>query len=70
MVGDAEPKCRRPTTVEGMVEFANTSLTYQAEQDLVVVLCHDAPGKQLTVDSLSAIIKNFKDKGYEFGILK
>lgn len=70
LVGDAEPKSRRPTTVEGMVEFANTSLTYQAEQDLVVVLCHDAPGKQLTVDSLSAIIKNFKDKGYEFGILK
>ena len=56
--------------MEGMIEFANTSLTYQAEQDLVVVLCHDAPGKQLTVDSLPAIIKNFKDKGYEFGILK
>ena len=70
LVGDAEPKRVRPTTVEGMVEFANTSLTYQAEQDIVVVLCHDAPGKQLTVDSLPSIIKNFKDKGYKFGILK
>ncbi|MDY6065879.1 MAG: polysaccharide deacetylase family protein [Finegoldia sp.] len=70
LIGDAEPKNVRPTTVEGLVEYANTSKQYFFEQDITVILCHDAANKQLTADAMSSLIKNFKDQGYEFGILE
>lgn len=70
LIGDAEPKNVRPTSIEGMVEYANTSKQYFFEQDIVVILCHDAANKQLTADAISSVIKSFRDQGYEFGILE
>lgn len=70
LTGDAEPKNRRPQTKEQMLEFTFDSLKYFYEQEIVVVLMHDAQGKDLTVEALPEIIDQFKDKGYEFGILK
>lgn len=70
LCGDAEPKNVRPTTSDGMVEYADTSLQYFHEKNVVVILLHDANGKQLTVEALPKIIDHFKEQGYEFGILK
>lgn len=68
--GDAEPKKRRPTTAEGMVEFTEKSLQMSGQTDVAVVLMHDAENKTQTVEALPKIIDYFKDNGYEFGILK
>lgn len=46
--------------------FLETSSNYEK----LVVLMHDAPGKQSTVDSLPSIIENLKERGFEFAILK
>ncbi|WP_055669466.1 polysaccharide deacetylase family protein [Desnuesiella massiliensis] len=46
--------------------FLETSSNYEK----LVVLMHDAPGKQSTVDSLPSIIENLKQRGFEFAILK
>lgn len=46
--------------------FLETSSNYEK----LVVLMHDAPGKQSTVDSLPNIIENLKQRGFEFAILK
>lgn len=70
LVGDAEKKSVRPTTVEGFVNYLDKSLHENKNAKIAVVLAHDATNKQLTVDSLSSIIKYFKDRDYEFGVLK
>lgn len=70
LVGDAERKSVRPTTVEGFVNYLDKSLNQNKNTKIAVVLAHDAKNKQLTADSLRDVIKYFKDRGYEFGILK
>lgn len=70
LVGDAEKKSVRPTTVDGFVNYLDKSLHENKNTKIAVVLAHDATNKQLTVDSLSSIIKYFKDRDYEFGVLK
>lgn len=70
LCGDAEPKSHRPTTVDEMVKYTFDSNKYFYEQELIVVLCHDAPDKHLTAEALPKIIDGFKERGYEFGILK
>ena len=70
LVGDAEKKSVRPTTTEGQIAYLNHSLNKNKNTKIAVVLAHDARNKQLTADSLSEVIKYFRDRGYEFGILK
>lgn len=67
MNGDAEPKSRRPGTVEGMVKFLKSGISSSA--DVVVVLMHDSTTKQLTVDALPQMIQALRDMGFTFGIL-
>ncbi|MCI5642951.1 MAG: polysaccharide deacetylase, partial [Peptoniphilus sp.] len=67
---DAEKKSVRPTTVDGFVNYLDKSLHENKNTKIAVVLAHDATNKQLTVDSLRSIIKYFKDRDYEFGVLK
>lgn len=68
--GDAEPKSVRPTTAEGMVNYLDKSLHQNEETRLAVVLMHDAMNKQHTADALPSIINYFKERGYEFALLK
>lgn len=70
LVGDAQPKSDRPTTVEGQVRYMDKSLKLNKQTRIAVVLAHDAENKQLTADSVSKLIDYFKENGYEFGILK
>lgn len=70
LVGDAEVKAVRPTTVQGEVDYVDKSLNQNKQKDIAVVLCHDAENKQLTANSLRSVIKYFRENGYEFGILK
>ncbi|MET3617668.1 peptidoglycan/xylan/chitin deacetylase (PgdA/CDA1 family) [Peptoniphilus olsenii] len=70
LTGDAQPKSDRPTTTAGQVEYVRKSLQENKSTNIAVVLSHDAINKQLTADSLSSVIKYFRDNGYEFGILK
>lgn len=67
MFGDAEPKKRRPTTVEAMVAMATVPIA--KERQVVVLLAHDAPTKQLTADSLPGVIAAYQAAGYEFGVI-
>lgn len=67
LTGDAEPKKRRPTTVEAMVEMA--TLPIVEDQKVVVMLAHDSPGKDLTVAALPQIIDAYQAAGYEFGVI-
>lgn len=70
LTGDAQRKSDRPTTTSGQVEYVNKTLNKNRSTNIAVVLSHDAINKQLTADSLSSVIKYFRDNGYEFGILK
>lgn len=70
LVGDAEKKSVRPTTIQGQVEYLDKSLNENKNTKIAVVLSHDAMNKQLTADSLSEVIKYFRDRDYEFGLLK
>jgi len=67
MTGDAEPKDRRPTSVDGMVSMATAPISQGS--NVSVMLAHDSDGKQLTVDSLPRIIQAYKDAGYSFGVI-
>lgn len=67
MTGDAEPKRRRPSTVSGMVRLATQPIG--AGTKAVVILAHDTPGKDLTVQSLPQIIEAYREAGYTFGVM-
>lgn len=70
LCGDGEPKKVRPTTAQGMYDFTIRTTKQNKNQDVIVVLMHDAENKRLTAEALPKIIKYFKDNGYKFGILK
>lgn len=70
LCGDAEPKRRRPTTTQGMLEFSKMSLAQSANPNVCILLCHDAENKKLTLEALPSIIDHFKKEGYKFCILK
>lgn len=67
MTGDAEPKKRRPTTVDAMVTLATQPIA--DAEPVVVLLAHDSRGKDLTVASMPQIIEAYKAAGYGFGTL-
>lgn len=62
--GDATGK---KLTTEQMVENAGKYLNVE---DHVILLMHDASAKVQTVEALPAIIDFFKEKGYEFKVIK
>lgn len=70
-LGDAEPRHRRPQTVDEMIAFHTQSLASfpSSPQNLKVLLLHDAKDKQLTLEALPHIIRYYKDNGYHFGVL-
>ena len=53
-----------------MVNYLDKSLHQNEETRLAVVLMHDAMNKQHTADALPSIINYFKERGYEFALLK
>ena len=59
---------------EGKKKDASQLLKYAVEssmnQEMVVLLMHDTYGKEETAKSLPAIIKYFKEQGYQFKVIK
>lgn len=70
LVGDAEKRSERPTTIEGQVEYVKKNLDKNKNTKIAVVLAHDSKGKELTVEALPKVIDYFKSNGYKFGVLK
>ncbi|MCD1147248.1 polysaccharide deacetylase [Peptoniphilus sp. KCTC 25270] len=70
LTGDAEPRSRRPSNSEELISFFEKSISRADNQDVLVVLMHDAQNKQLTLDTLPDVIHWLKDEGYTFGILR
>lgn len=70
MTGDAEPKSRRPTSTEGILDFLDKQIDLAGKPDVIVVLMHDAKNKDLTAQALPSVIRDLRGRGYEFGILK
>lgn len=76
MNGDAQSKritrqadIPRPKTVDQAISNVDTSKSYAANSDVLIVLMHDAGDKELTAKSLGALIDHLREQGYEFGIL-
>lgn len=65
LTGDAEPRSRRPTSAAAMLAMATQPI--EAGYGVVVLLAHDSPGKDLTVESLPQIIDAYSAAGYTFG---
>jgi peptidoglycan-N-acetylglucosamine deacetylase len=61
--GDSEGKVR--SAAELINRFKETSIN----KDNLIVLMHDSPGKETTVQALPTLIKYLKGQGYEFGVL-
>lgn len=70
LTGDAERKQVRPTNTQEQINYLSKSLHQNLHSDVAVVLMHDAKNKQLTADSLQAVIDYFKENNYKFCILK
>lgn len=76
MTGDAQPidagpnDISRPQSVDQVISNFEQSLGYIANPNQVVILMHDALDKDLTPESLQALINHLKNEGYEFGIMK
>lgn len=76
MTGDAQPvnagpnDISRPKNVDEVISNFEKSLHFTYNPDQVVILMHDALDKELTAESLQALINHLTEKGYEFGILK
>ncbi len=69
-VGDASPKSRRPKTKNEMLSYLDKTINANKNNNCIVILMHDARGKDLTVETLPDIIKHLKKYQYEFGVLK
>ena len=70
LCGDGEPRRTRPTSAQGMYEFTVKTTLQNKNQDVIVVLMHDAENKKFTAEALPKIIQYYKDQGYVFGVLK
>lgn len=68
MTGDAEPPKTHPTTPDGMVQMV-ASEAKAANDNVTVVLMHDAADKSMTNQALPGVINWFKQQGYEFGVI-
>ena len=77
MNGDAQSKnaggeynIARPNSVDDVIFNIDKSIRLNGSPNVIVVLMHDAPDKELTAKALGPMIDHLKEKGYEFGILK
>ena len=76
MNGDAQPKkvgandIARPTNVNEVIKNFDKSRTYIPHDKVIVVLMHDAQGKDLTAKALPDLIDHIKSEGYEFGVIE
>ena len=62
---NADAECKK----KNAKELANYAIKTSEGKEMVVLLMHDTYGKEETVKALPAIIKYFKDNGYEFKTL-
>ncbi|MGV9188103.1 polysaccharide deacetylase family protein [Arcanobacterium canis] len=63
---DAVPPRSQPKTTDKML---NTVIRTSGDKNVVVLLSHDARGKEMTLKTMPRIIDYFKSQGYEFGII-
>ncbi|BDR59283.1 polysaccharide deacetylase family protein [Xylocopilactobacillus apicola] len=59
-----------PKTVQAALNYHAMSLTVYPQSNVEIILMHDASDKQVTVQALPEIIKYYKDRDYQFGILE
>ena len=69
MIGDAEGVATRPKYPSDAVAYHANTLTIAPNDHVRVVLMHDAPDKEITVESLPYIIEYYQEQGFEFGVL-
>ncbi len=55
---------------EGLVGMMEHIMSYFPERKVEVVLMHDPSWNECTVDGLHEVIDYFRDRGYEFGIIR
>lgn len=67
LTGDSEPLNRRPQNLADMVTLATTPI--REGTTAVVLLAHDADGKELTLQSLPLIIEAYQAAGYTFATI-
>ncbi|MDM8213185.1 polysaccharide deacetylase family protein [Enterococcus hirae] len=70
MTGDAEPASRRPKNAQEAVAFQEKSMAVYPDNQMRVVLMHDAEDKNITVEALPQIIEFYRQNGYTFGVLE
>lgn len=60
----------RPKTTQDVIDNFEMSKRYTPNSDVAVILMHDAADKDITLESLPALIDHLKEQGYKFGVLK
>lgn len=69
MTGDAEGR-RAPTTVEGQIQHVFNDWKIYGQPNVITILMHDDPNKELTRQSLPQLIAALRNEGFSFGILE
>lgn len=67
---DAAGKGNMPTTTQGQVDEVLDSWRSFGSPDVICVLMHDTPAKELTRNSAEAIVNALRNEGFSFGILE
>ena len=60
----------QPKSVQDVIDNFEMSKRYAPNSDIAVVLMHDAPDKEITLQALPTLIDHLKEQGYKFGVLK
>ncbi|BDR55600.1 hypothetical protein KIMC2_01620 [Xylocopilactobacillus apis] len=61
---------RAPKSVQDAMSYHAMSITVYPQSNVEVVLMHDSDDKDVTVATLPELIKYYKTRGYQFGILE
>lgn len=60
----------RPNNIDEAVHNVVRSLSFNYNQNLAVILMHDTPSADITIDSVKNIVLELKSRGFVFGILE
>lgn len=70
MGGLADIPSRRPKDVPGVLDYLVKSTQWSPTREVYVLLLHDTAGKLLIPEALPTIIKYYRDRGFDFAVLK